>query len=42
MAGEAIVVTGRLNNVIATAVRLLPQRVVTGLGRQIGRGYRKA
>jgi len=41
MEGKPVVITGRLNNVIAMAVRVLPQSVVTGVGRQIGRGYRK-
>lgn len=41
MEGRPVVITGRLNNVIAMAVRVLPQSVVTGVGRQIGRGYRK-
>lgn len=42
MAGEPIVVTGRLNATIATLVRVLPQWLVLGLGRRIGRSYRKA
>jgi short-subunit dehydrogenase len=42
MAGESIVVTGRVNSAIATLVRIMPQRVVTGVGRRIGRSYRKA
>ena len=42
MSGESIVVTGRLNSVIATLVRILPQRLVVGVGRRIGRSYRKA
>ena len=42
MAGETIVVTGRLNSAIATLVRMLPQWLVVGLGRRIGRSYRKA
>ena len=42
MAGESIVVTGRLNATIATLVRILPQRLVVGVGRRIGRSYRKA
>jgi len=42
MAGESVVVPGRLNAAIATLVRILPQRLVTGLGRRIGRAYRKA
>ncbi|PYR70120.1 MAG: dehydrogenase [Acidobacteria bacterium] len=42
MQGDAVVVTGRLNSTIATLVRVLPQRLVVGLGRRIGREYRKA
>jgi len=42
MTGDSIVVTGRLNSTIATLVRILPQRLVVALGRQIGKGYRKA
>jgi short-subunit dehydrogenase len=42
MAGEPIVVTGRLNAAIATLVRILPQRLVVGVGRRMGRSYRKA
>ena len=42
MAGKSVVVPGRLNSAIATLVRVLPQRLVTGLGRRIGRAYRKA
>jgi short-subunit dehydrogenase len=42
MSGETVVVTGRLNSAIATLVRILPQRLVVGFGRRIGRSYRKA
>jgi len=42
MSGETVVVTGRLNSAIATLVRILPQRLVVGVGRRIGRSYRKA
>jgi short-subunit dehydrogenase len=42
MAGEPIVINGRVNSAIATLVRLLPQRLVAGAGRRIGRAYRKA
>ncbi len=42
MAGEPIVITGRVNAAIATLVRVLPQRLVVGIGRRIGRSYRKA
>jgi uncharacterized protein len=42
MAGEPVVVPGRINSAIATLVRMLPQRLVVGIGRQIGKSYRKA
>ena len=42
MAGEPVVVPGRINAAIATLVRVLPQRLVIGAGRRIGRSYRKA
>jgi uncharacterized protein len=42
MAGEPVVVTGRMNAAIATLVRILPQRLVVGVGRRMGRSYRKA
>lgn len=42
MAGEAIVVTGRVNRTIAALVRHLPQRLVYSIGRRVGRSYRKA
>lgn len=41
MAGEPLLVTGRINSAIATLVRVLPQRLVIGVGRRIGRSYRK-
>lgn len=41
MAGKSMVVTGRINAAIATLVRILPQPLVIGLGRRIGREYRK-
>jgi uncharacterized protein len=41
MSGEAVVVTGRINAAIATLVRILPQRLVVGVGRRMGRQYRK-
>ena len=41
MAGEPIAITGRVNSAIATLVRILPQRLVAGVGRRIGRSYRK-
>ena len=42
MAGEPLVINGRVNSAIAALVRILPQRLVTGAGRRIGRSYRKA
>lgn len=41
MAGKSVVVTGRINAVIATLVRILPQGLVIGAGRRMGRQYRK-
>jgi short-subunit dehydrogenase len=41
MAGKPIVVVGRVNAAIAILVRILPQRLVVGVGRRIGRSYRK-
>jgi short-subunit dehydrogenase len=41
MAGVPLVVNGRVNSAIATLVRILPQRLVVGAGRRIGRSYRK-
>jgi uncharacterized protein len=41
MAGQSVVITGRVNSTIATLVRILPQRLVIGLGRRIGREYRR-
>jgi hypothetical protein len=41
MAGKSVVVTGRVNAAIATLVRMLPQRLVIGVGRRIGRQYRQ-
>jgi short-subunit dehydrogenase len=41
MAGEPVVVTGRINAAIATLVRILPQRLVIGVGRRMGRQYRQ-
>jgi len=41
MAGKLVVVTGRINAAIATLVRILPQRLVIGAGRRMGRQYRK-
>jgi uncharacterized protein len=40
MAGKSVVITGRINAAIATLVRILPQSLVIGLGRRIGRQYR--
>lgn len=41
MAGKSVVVTGRINAAIATLVRILPQGLVIGVGRRMGRQYRK-
>jgi short-subunit dehydrogenase len=41
MAGESVVITGRINAAIATLVRILPQRLVITVGRRMGRQYRK-
>jgi len=41
MAGEPIVVTGRVNSAIATLVRIMPQWIVARVGRGIGPSYRK-
>jgi short-subunit dehydrogenase len=41
MAGTPILITGRANRTIATLVRVLPQRWITGVGRRVGRQYRK-
>ena len=41
MAGKSVVVTGRVNAAIATLVRILPQGLVIGAGRRMGRQYRK-
>ena len=42
MAGKPLVINGRANAAIATLVRILPQGLVVGAGRRIGRLYRKA
>ena len=41
MAGRSLVITGRVNAAIATLVRILPQRLVMGVGRRMGRAYRR-
>ena len=41
MAGEPLVINGRVNRAIATLIRILPQWLVVGIGRRIGRLYRK-
>jgi uncharacterized protein len=40
-AGIPVYVTGRLNRAIALAVRYVPQWIVHGVGRRMGRTYRK-
>lgn len=42
MAGTPVHVTGRINRLIATLARTLPQRLVVALGRRTGWRYRKA
>jgi short-subunit dehydrogenase len=42
MADRPVVVPGRMYSTLATLVRVLPQRLVISLGRQIGKSYRKA
>jgi short-subunit dehydrogenase len=41
MAGESIVLIGRINAAIATLVRILPQRLIITVGRRLGRQYRR-
>jgi short-subunit dehydrogenase len=41
MHGMPVVVTGRVNSTIATLVRILPQRILSVLGRRFSRSYRK-
>jgi len=41
MAGKSVVVPGRINAAIATLVRILPQGLVIGVGRRMGRQYRR-
>ena len=41
MAGDPIVIPGRVNATIATLVRILPESLVVGVGRRLGRSYRK-
>jgi uncharacterized protein len=41
MAGKSVVVIGRVNAAIATLVRILPQGLIIGVGRRIGRQYRR-
>ena len=42
MRGTPIMVNGCVNSTIATLIRLLPQRVVSAVGRHFSRSYRKA
>jgi uncharacterized protein len=42
MRGTPVMVTGRLNSSIATLVRILPQGIVSAVGRYFSRSYRKA
>jgi uncharacterized protein len=41
MRGTPITVTGRVNSTIATLVRILPQGVLSAVGRRFSRSYRK-
>jgi short-subunit dehydrogenase len=41
MVGKSVVVPGRINAAIATLVRILPQWLVIGVGRRMGRQYRR-
>jgi short-subunit dehydrogenase len=41
MAGKSVVITGRINAAVATLVRILPQGLVIGVGRRMGRQYRR-
>jgi short-subunit dehydrogenase len=41
MRGAPLYVNGRVNRTIALFVRLLPQSIVRGVGRRMGRSYRK-
>jgi short-subunit dehydrogenase len=42
MRGTPVMVTGRVNSSIATLVRILPQSVVSAVGRHFSKSYRKA
>ena len=42
MAGEHICINGRVNRTIAALCRLLPQQMVSSIGRRAGRTYRKS
>jgi short-subunit dehydrogenase len=42
MAGKAVHVPGRVNRAIATLARVAPLSLVTAVGRQFGRAYRRA
>jgi hypothetical protein len=41
MRGVPVMVTGRVNSTIATLVRILPQGVLTAVGRHFSKSYRK-
>jgi short-subunit dehydrogenase len=41
MAGTPIYINGRVNRTIETLVRYIPKRVVTAIGRRVGKTYRK-
>jgi hypothetical protein len=42
MAGTSLHVPGKINRVIVTLSRLLPQRLLVAIGRRTARGYRKS
>jgi len=39
--GQVICVTGRVNRTIALLVRMMPRAIVEGVGKRMGRQYRK-
>jgi hypothetical protein len=41
MAGIPIYIPGRVNATIATLCRLLPQKIIEGVGRRAARAYRR-
>jgi hypothetical protein len=41
MAGNPVVIPGRVNAAIATLARIVPLSIVVGVGRRLGKSYRK-